>query len=847
MTPEQFRQVESIFRAACEQPSPQRAAFVARACGDDAELRAEVTALLEHDARPAVALHAEPGILLGAMRPSAPPEAEPDVPEWIGPYRVIRKLGEGGFGVVYLAEQQNPRRSVALKVLRVAFASSSMSRRFEYEAHILGRLRHPGIAQIYEAGVTRSGATQQPFFAMEYVRGANLVAYAESARFGGTPLGVRQRLELFLRVCAAVQHAHQCGVIHRDLKPENILVDDEGRTKVVDFGVARTVDAQSSLAVQTGAGQLLGTLGYMSPEQVSGDPARIDTRSDVYGLGVILFQLLTGRLPHDVSSRSLPEAVRVICQETAPRIGTLRRELRGDLEAIVGRALEKDPERRYPSVSHLAGDIDAHLTGRTVAARPASMVYRFRKLAARHTALISVAALAVAALVLGVVGTTWQAVRATRERDLARSEARKAQRVSGFLQRMLASVQPNLARGRDLSVRDLLDQSAARVHDELGAEPDVEAAIRSTIGETYVYLGRYEDAETQLRTALQLQRQLYGPQHAATAATAVTLAQLLQLTGREGQAFELCEAALAAHAAVAGKQSPTYARTLMLHADLLRGQRGDFVAAEAAYREVIAIYTQLYGGTSEQVAAVLGNLGSLLFDLFRIADAEPVMRQAYDMAREVFVADNSVVIMNANNYAALLLERGRVDEAEPVARAALACAERLFGPQHPESSRLMTLTADVLLARGDPIAAEQLARCALECRLATFPSEHLLISVNLNQAADALAASGDVAAAIEGEALAIEALAMHRRQKRENFWWFAESQSVLGACLRAQGRYADAEALLLPAYEKIRRSRGARSHAARAALQRVIALYDAWERGDCAAQYRALLASTPPR
>jgi serine/threonine protein kinase/tetratricopeptide (TPR) repeat protein len=848
MTPEQFREVAEIFRRACEHAPEQRGVFVEQACADRPELRSALVSMLRHDLEPRRTLQSSLGAAVRRAADALRQAGGAAAPERLGAYRILREIGQGGFGVVYLAEQDNPQRTVALKVLRPMLNTPAAVKRFEYEAHILGRLRHPGIAQIFEAGVTDDEHERRRFFAMEYIRGANLLAYADDASRPGGALTARQRLELVLAVCAAVQHAHQNGVVHRDLKPENILVDEQGRPKVVDFGVARVSDADSPLTVvETGAGQLLGTLGYMSPEQLSGDPARVDTRCDVYALGVLLFQLLSGRMPHDLSRRSLPDAIRTICESTPPRLGALRRELRGDLEAIVQRAMEKDVQRRYPSVAQLASDIEACLAGRPVSARPASAVYHLRKLAARHRALLSVAALGAAAVVLGVIGTAWQAYSATRERNLARIEARKSDRINRFLQSMLAAAEPARTRGRDVSVRELLDRAAARVHDELADEPEIEAAVHHTVGDTYAGLGLYEQAEAHLRQALAIRRRLLGDRHAETAATAIGLARVLQTTRGHEEAFELCNAALAANRALLGQDSPEFARGLVLYAGLLPRVRGDVAGAERAYREALEIYARCYGPQNEHSAAALGNLGALLLDYFRFDEAEPVMREAYDMAREALGADHPYTIMNGNNLAVLLAERGRADEAETVVSDALDAAQRIYGPEHPETARLMSQLAGLLLLRGECARAESLARGALDIRRNSLPAGHPHVTIAMTLVADALACAGTRDAARESAELARQAIETFREQGQGEWWFCADAEGVLGLSVALLGDCGEAQERLSDSLERIKRMQGARSRAARTALSRIIRLYETCGEPELAAQWRATLAETPPR
>jgi WD40 repeat protein len=420
MTEERRARVRALFDVAAELPAGQRPTFLDAACAGDPDLRAEVEALLAFDAGPlggATKLDFLQSPLLRPPGPGTGPAA-PALPPRIGRYGVLRLLGEGGMGAVYEAEQDNPRRTVALKVIRPGLVSPALLGRFAQEAQILGSLHHPGIAQIYEAGVAEDG---QPFFALELIRGAALDEYV---RLRG--LTALARLELLARVCDAVQHAHEKGVIHRDLKPSNILVDETGQPKVLDFGVARAAGADLvSSAARTRTGNLVGTLSYMSPEQVAADP-KLDGRSDVYALGVILYELLAHRLPYNLDGLPLPEAARVIREQDPSRLGSLDGHLRGDVETIVAKALEKDRSRRYASAGDLAADIRRHLNHEPIRARPASALYHLRKFARRHKALVGGVAATGVALVLGLVGTILFAVAEARQRGQAEQNARVA-------------------------------------------------------------------------------------------------------------------------------------------------------------------------------------------------------------------------------------------------------------------------------------------------------------------------------------------------------------------------------------------------------------------------------------
>ncbi|MFG0275763.1 MAG: serine/threonine protein kinase, partial [Phycisphaerales bacterium] len=373
-----------------------------------------------------------------SVGPDAPTHARP--PERIDRYEILSVIGEGGMGVVYRARQEKPAREVALKVIRAGVPTSEQLRRFELEADVLGRLKHPGIAQVYDAGTLDEGAGAQPYFAMELVDGQPLTKHAAARG-----LSVRDRLALFAKVCDAVQHAHGKGVIHRDLKPGNILVTPDGEPKVLDFGVARLTDADvQSVTMQTDIGQLIGTVPYMSPEQVAGDPGDLDTRSDVYALGVVLYELLTDRLPYDLRQKMIAEAARIIQEEEPTSLSSVSRALRGDIETIVGTALAKEKDRRYASASAFAADLRRFLQDEPIAARPPSASYQLQKFARRNKALVGGVVATFIALAGGLVGTTTFALGEAQQRQAADQARAEAERIAEFQAEQLSAIEPEL-------------------------------------------------------------------------------------------------------------------------------------------------------------------------------------------------------------------------------------------------------------------------------------------------------------------------------------------------------------------------------------------------------------------
>ena len=433
-------------------------------------------------------------------------------------------------GAVYEALQDNPRRTVALKVINAGAVSASLLRRFEHEAQVLGRLQHPGIAQIFEAGTFDLGHGVQPFFAMEFIRGEPLNEFAQRRN-----LGTRQRLDLLSKVCDAVQHAHQRGIIHRDLKPANILVDETGQPKVLDFGVARATDGDvQTTTLRTDIGQLIGTIPYMSPEQAAGDPDDLDTRSDVYAIGVIGYQLLTGRMPYDLKAKMIHEAVRVIREDDPTPLSSVNRVFAGDIDTIIGKALEKDKTRRYESASAMSDDLRRYLRDEPITARPPTTWYQVRKFAARNRVLVGgVAAVFAILLAASVVSTLLflradaQRVRAEGAEQLAQERFESAERARVHAERMversektdhflrhdlLMSVRPD-QRGPDVTVREVLDNASGALDGAFPDDPAIEGQLRRTLGSTYSSIAEYEAAEVQLLRALETLTAAHGATH----------------------------------------------------------------------------------------------------------------------------------------------------------------------------------------------------------------------------------------------------------------------------------------------------------------------------------------------
>jgi eukaryotic-like serine/threonine-protein kinase len=739
-------------------------------------------------------------------------------PARLGRYSILRVLGEGGMGTVFEAEQENPRRSVALKVIRASVLSPESLRRFSHESQVLGRLQHPGIAQIYEAGTVQDErGSDVPFFAMEFVAGVPLTEHAARKH-----LGTRERLDLVARICDAVSHAHQKGVIHRDLKPGNILVDDSGQPKILDFGVARATNSDiQQTTLQTDVGQLIGTVPYMSPEQVAGDPSALDTRSDVYALGVIAYELLVGRLPYDLKRKMIHEAVRIIKEDEPTRLSSIDRTLRGDVETIVAKALEKDKVRRYPSAESLASDIRRYLRHETITARPASTWYQVQKFSRRNPALVLALLVAFFVLVAGLIGTSYglkQAVHArdaeslaradavkekeaavdareaeARERNVAVAQRDKAEKIAEFMSQMLQGVGPSVARGRDIAMlKEMMDVAAARIEaGDLKSAPEAELRLRRTIGFTYDELALYPESAKMLEPAAALARSLYPGDHEEKASALDALAHLVKDRGDLAGAEPLSRESLAMKRRLFPGDHEEVATALNDLAVLLQ-DRGDLARAEPLYRESIEMRKRLFPGDHADVATGLNSLSYLLRARGDRAGALPLCREALEMFQRLYPGDHPDVATGLNNLGVLLLAGGDLAGAEPPLRESLAMMKRLYPGDHPSVAVLESSLAGLLYSRGDLAGAEPLYRESLEMKKRLFPGDHPSVATGLGNLGRVLQRRGRLS---EAEALLRESLAMNQRLFPGDNPNVADGLGYVSELLLERGDPAEAERL----------------------------------------------------
>jgi serine/threonine protein kinase/tetratricopeptide (TPR) repeat protein len=748
---------EAIVNAALElSDRAEREELVNAECQDDIALSARVRRLLatqqRRDALPEGEASVPPELAAELAR-LKPEEAG----ERIGRYKLLEQIGEGGFGVVWVAEQSEPvRRRVALKIIKMGMDTKEVITRFEQERQALAMMDHPNIARVLDAGATQYG---RPFFVMELVRGLKITEYCDREK-----LSTGERLGLFIQVCEAVQHAHQKGIIHRDLKPSNILVtvnDGAPVPKVIDFGVAKATQGRlTEHTVYTQFQQMIGTPLYMSPEQAEMTSLDIDTRSDIYSLGVLLYELLTGRTPidHETLARVGMDEVRRVIREVDPprpstRVKTLQGEaltstarrrqidpgklpsaLRGDLDWIVMKAIEKNRTRRYETANAFAMDVRRHLQSEAVLARPPSNLYRFQKLVRRNRLAFAAAGMVSAALIVGLAVSTWlffkeKAARARAvaseqaqgqlrlqaeagERKAA-TEATKSQQVAEFLQDMLKGIDPDLAKGRDTSVlRGILDKAAQDVGEKLKDHPEVEAELRGTIGRVYYTLGDYAKAGDQQSEALKLQRKIHGEISVEVAKALQDLADTLRERGDLAGAEVNSRARLELWKKLEVPAGPQVALALNdLGLDLW--SRGDLAGAKPFLRQVLDERRRLPGDQRLEISESLSNVGLVLWDGGEFEEAEAMQRNALDLRRAV-LGENTAVAQSLHNLALVLRDRGALERSEELFGEALGLMKKLVGEAHPRTAWVSSHLAGVLRRRAGLSGDVALLRRALQ-------------------------------------------------------------------------------------------------------------------------------------
>ncbi len=826
--------VKQTFEDAASKPESERFAFLDEACANDAELRREVESLLN-------SLTQSGQFLEPPDEPTTMPHDNTLAGKQIGPYRIERIIGEGGMGAVYKAVRDygQYQKNVAIKVVRGALWNEHILERFELERETLARLQHPNIAQLLDGGTTDDGV---PYVVMEYVEGIPLDAYCDEHQ-----LDISERLKLFRTICSAVHYAHQNLIVHRDLKPGNILVDATATPKLLDFGIAKILDAsqQVEASEMTRAGLRFITPEYASPEQLRNE--NITTKSDIYSLGVVLFKLLTGKRPYDFRNQLPHEISRAVCEELPQRPSTvvlketsrlgnentepkpeavsalrdtnphkLSRQLSGDLDNIILKALEKDHEKRYGSVEHLSEDIRRHLEGLPVFARNATLAYRVTKFVGRHKPGVAAAATIILLSVGGVLATLWQASKATKE-------AAKAEQINLLLQEMLASADPAKS-GKDVTVVQTLDRAVERVERELVLQPEIAASVLHTIGETYLALGQYEKADRDLKHSLVLRQQVLGSEHEGIATVLHSLAFLAQLRSNHTEADSLYRRAIAMHRTMSPAPDNHLASMLSDYGTLLH-ERSENDKALQVLRESLEIFQGIGGNDSKEYAIALTNLGSALKDNGQLGAADSVYRLALDIMKRTLGEDHIDVAQAINNFAFVLVNEGNDDEAEKCFRQSLAIRKKVLGDKHPEVALALANLAGLILKKGNLDEAEQLSQESLRLYRATVNPDNLRLSSSLVFLGRIANTKGNASRA---EKYLTEALAIRKKVLPPGHYGILGTEAELGRAFTLQKRFIEAERLLTQAHEKLQTTMGEKHQAPKTALNYLRELYRVW-------------------
>lgn len=822
MDMDRWHRIKEIFRNALMRKPEARDAFLEKECAGDQALRKEVEALLRS--------HDESGDF---MELPSGPRVLPDEQEEqfctgrIGQYFIRKPISSGGMGTVYEAVQENTQRTVAIKVMRAGITSKSALRRFEYESQILARLRHPGIAQVFEAGTHREEGSDRadgmPYFVMEYIPDATSITdYA-----WGRKLAISERLGLFLQVCAAVHHGHQKGIIHRDLKPSNILVDRRGTVKIIDFGIARVTDSDFNLTtIQTKVGQLLGTVRYMSPEQCRADPGDLDMRSDVYTLGVVLYELLCEELPYDVEESGILESARRICEEQPRRPSTTRLAIKNEMETIILKALEKDQAQRYQSVAELGEDIRRFLEGEVILAKPAGPATRAWKQIMRNPAL-SVAAgvtvTAVIAFILYILFVSYPQIM--RERDIAEDEKKKAlaaerkavlaldeadrqrenaldaqaatekeaetrKAINTFLEEMFYSADPFKV-GKEVKVLEMLDRAAERLDKEFTDRPEIEASLRYTLGNTYYKNGRIDTAEHHIRRAVELHDRIHGAEYPETITAVVMLSLILIEQGSFADAGPPLVQAYETSLRVMGEK---HLVTLWSMRGLaaLRKAEGQYPEAEQLNRKAVEEYRRILGDQHASTLEAMRNLAMVLIDQGKLADAESLLREVIRLQESTLGETHLKTLGVQFNLSQVLMRQGKYPEAESIQRKVASTYRTVLSEEHPKTLSALNGLGNTLTEQGKYFEAEEVHREVLAIRSRLLHDGH---PDQLNSKSNLAQILWRLGRYDEAETYCQEVVEGRLRYLEEENPVVLNAMSNLANVLYSQGKLADAESI----------------------------------------------------
>lgn len=832
---ERLRQLRALFDVMMDQPPERRRAYLDGL--DDAvwprDMRDEVWAMLD------LSGDTDPRLSVGR---GVAGDAGSLAGQRIGPYEIIRKIGSGGMGVVYEAMRADDQyhKRVALKIVQGALTFDLTLARFRRERQILASLEHRNIATLLDGGVTSDG---RPFLVMEYVEGEPITTWCDARRSA-----IRDRIALFRQVCGAVQYAHKNLVVHRDLKPANIFVTADGTVKLLDFGIAKLLNEElddPDMPLTRGGARPF-TPEYASPEQIRG--TTLTTASDVYALGVVLYELLTGRLPHRFAGHSLADIERTVFTDPISRPSVVitdaaaivrdersaaraRRTLHGELDQIALMALRIEPERRYASAEALNEDLRRYLTGMPVAAQRDWFGYRFRTFARRNRAAVVASSLVVLALIGGIIATSIQAKR-------AREQQHTAERVSGLLRDLLSSTSPTTG-GQDIPVSTVLDAAAKRLANDLQDEPDVRAELESVIGQSYQSLGRYDAASQSLTRALAIRERVSGSGSTEAISALVQLGGVYLAQGRFDKADTVFRDALARDQR--SSHPDTLLATIMSNLGTAAHNRGDNKAAERWHRQALAIRQRAFGPHDDIVAYSLGNVAVALGEQNEWASAESLHRAALQILRTNHPNAATPEIADAENALATALDlQGKNAAADSMYRLVLTTRRELLGPDHPEYAYTLFTYAMFVFDQKRYTEAYDLSRQVLALRGKTLPNSHPAVAAALMTEGRCLDQMGDTA---EARRALEESIALRQQTLAPNNWLIASSQSVLGEHFVHVHDFAKGERLLIHADSVMTAEFGVSNLRTQANLQRLVELYDAWGQPSKAAYYRAKLTA----
>ncbi len=817
---EREKRIHALLDAALDHPPEARPAFLEEQVRGDLELLNEVEELLLGDTQ---GDFLEPGAAGGKGVMSAVASSTSETPRQIGHYSVLGLLGEGGMGKVYLAEQSEPvARQVALKVMGSSLAGREMRIRFESERRVLARLSHPNVAQIYEAGVTEEGF---PYFAMEHVAGRRITEYCDQER-----LTVEERLELFIVICRGVHHAHQKQIVHRDLKPANILIteiDGQPIPKIIDFGISKTLGESGGDSTTLTGSKIIGTPAYMSPESLTGSED-LDTRTDVYALGILLYELLTGVRPFDVKESNVVRAMQRAATDTPPRPSTrvealqdtgpataearsvgvrqLRRRLRGDLDWILLTAIARDRDERYESTAALADDVRRHLRHEPVSVRLPNVRYQLAKFVRRNRGWVAVAALLLASLVIGFVGTYQGLLRARAAEAVAQSEAAAAllaqeetQEVVDLLVDLFEA--PDVTKMKSVSKRPAKELTALEVlergrerltEEELEQQPLARARLQNVLGKVYRQLGLYEEAEVLMTEALAVREEHLDKWHPDIGLAHVELGALASRRGDTDRAEVHLRQALYTYMVALKDGDPKLAEVYDLLGRVKR-QRGDFEESEKLTLKALELRRQALGPDHLDVAVSLNSVGNLAFRRGQFEQAEDYFGQALATLRKLLPPGHPRLVQAVSNVTAAVASQGRYADAMPLAEEALRLRRQVLGDEHPDVAESLNNVGVLSMDLERYEDAERYHREALDIRRQVLGPEHSLVGWSLHNLAVTL---GHLDRVEEAESLHRQAMALRERVREAGHPDIGRSAEALGGLLWRAGRVAEGEALI---------------------------------------------------